>query len=232
MPALALHHDVVDIHLSPFRVDGKSLGRHVKHDPRSLGFPAERADYLRDVRHALVGLPFDQGAHECSTAHALCGALNGLGEGSERPPLRELDAIRVFRHAAVLNGDDPDARSGSSALMACKSARDLGLISEFRHAFGLEHALHALVLRPVMTGITWYSSFDQPAASGLVEVSRRARPRGGHEVIAHALDVKNELVWCWNSWGSDYGVGGRFCMSFETWGRLLNERGDVTVPLR
>jgi len=36
-------------------------------------------------------------------------------------------------------------------------------------------------------------------------------------------------VWFWNSWGTVYALGGRFCMSFDTWERLLEEQGDVTV---
>src|SRR5438309_2055830 len=98
------------------------------------------------------------------------------------------------------------------------------------HAFGVEQALLALVLRPIITGIGWYSSFDTPDASGLVAVAS-ATVRGGHEVVADQIDAGNKLVWFWNSWGPGFGVGGRFCMAFDTWQRLLQEHGDVTVPL-
>ena len=97
--------------------------------------------------------------------------------------------------------------------------------------FGVEQALLALVLRPVITGIGWYSSFDTPDASGLVAVASGATVRGGHEVVADQIDAGNKLVWFWNSWGPGFGVGGRFCMAFDTWQRLLQEHGDVTVPL-
>jgi len=83
-----------------------------------------------------------------------------------------------------------------------------------------------------MTGFRWYTSFDSPDPhTGLVEITPDARVRGGHEVVAHEIDAEANLVWFWNSWGPDYGVGGRFCMTFETWGRLLDEQGDVTVPI-
>jgi hypothetical protein len=55
--------------------------------------------------------------------------------------------------------------------------------------------------------------------------------RGGHEVLADGIDEPKQLVWFWNSWGKSFGVGGRFCMSFDTWAQLLAEQGDVTVPL-
>ena len=232
MHAISVEHGHVEITLPQVRVAGKCLGRHVKHDPRSREFPADAALALRSARHAAVALPLDQGDHECATAHALCGALNCAAETRNGVRYDETDAIRVFRLAAALNDDDPDGRPGSSGLMACKAARALGLITEYRHAFGIDHALHALVLRPVITGIKWYASFDEPdPETGLVELVGGSVLRGGHEVLVNEIDVDNELVWCWNSWGPSFGTGGRFCMSFDTWSRLLSDRGDVTVPI-
>ncbi len=116
--------------------------------------------------------------------------------------------------------------------MVCKAAKKMGLINAYKHAFGIEHALEALVVRPVITGISWYTSFDTPDASGLIEIAEGATVRGGHEVVADGIDLQNELVWFWNSWGPEWGKGGRFCMSFDTWDRLLKEEGDVTVPIK
>jgi hypothetical protein len=100
----------------------------------------------------------------------------------------------------------------------------------YKHAFGVEHALLALVIRPVISGIGWYTSFDTPDTTGLVVIASAATVRGGREVVADQIDTANQLVWFWNSWGPSYGVGGRFCMSFDTWQQLLEQQGDVTVP--
>jgi hypothetical protein len=81
----------------------------------------------------------------------------------------------------------PYAGSGHSALTVCKAAKRLGLITAYTHAFGIVHALQTLVVSPVMTGFTWYSSFDFPdPETGLVEVTPGARLRGGHEVLARS----------------------------------------------
>ena len=115
--------------------------------------------------------------------------------------------------------------------MVCKAAKQLGWISAYRHAFGFSQALRALTLRPVISGINWYASFDEPDASGLVKIHPHAKVEGGHEVLACGIDTRNELVWFWNSWGRSWGVGGRFCMHYRTFRRLLHENGDVTIPV-
>jgi hypothetical protein len=116
--------------------------------------------------------------------------------------------------------------------MVCKAAKQLGLISAYHHAFGIDQALKALVVQPVITGIHWYSNFDHPDANGVVEIQPGATLRGGHEVLANEVDADKQLVWFWNSWGTIYGLSGRFCMSFDTWAKLLGEQGDVTVPIK
>ena len=90
---------------------------------------------------------------------------------------------------------------GDSGLTVCKAAKKLGLIDGYKHAFGIDHALEALVLRQVIAGISWYTSFDTPdPANGLVEIAEGATIRGGHEVVADEIDLESKLVGFWNSW--------------------------------
>ncbi|HEY4810163.1 MAG TPA: hypothetical protein VIH71_03800 [Solirubrobacteraceae bacterium] len=213
-------------------VGGKRLGRHIHHDERSRKHPAERAPEVKSVTHKATGLPLNQGELGSCTANALCGALDSAPNFSGGTALNEAEAVHVYEKETSLEGDPyPPNDPGGSGLMVCKAAKDLGLISSYKHAFGIDHALQALVLRPVITGINWYTSFDTPSAEGLVEIAPGATVRGGHEIVADQIDAENELVWFWNSWGTVFAVGGRFCMSFSTWDQLLKEKGDVTVPL-
>jgi hypothetical protein len=215
-------------------VAGKRLGRHIHQDARSLEHPADRAAEIVNVTHRATGLPLNQGELGSCTANALCGALDSAPDFTGGSPLTEENAIKVYERETALEGDPyPPNDPGGSGLMVCKAAKQLGLIGSYKHAFGLEHALQALVLRPVITGINWYTSFDTPDPStGLVAIAPGATVRGGHEIVADGIDAEAELVWFWNSWGTQFGLGGRFCMAFETWGRLLEEQGDVTVPLK
>ncbi len=212
---------------------GMRLGRHVEHDPRSREFVAERAPQIKSVTHNASGLPLNQGKIGSCTANALCGALDSAPNFSGGTPLNEHEAVSVYELETKLEGHPyPPNDPGGSGLMVCKAAKQMGLISGYRHAFGVQQALEALVLHPVITGINWYTSFDHPNPQGLVEIAPGATVRGGHEIVADEIDAENQLVWFWNSWGTGWGVGGRFCMSYDTWDQLLQQRGDVTVPVK
>jgi hypothetical protein len=227
-------NDIVEVHLSEQPMTGKRLGRHVHHDSRSREYSASRAPKIVSVKHQATGLPLNQGELGSCTANALCGALDSAPDLSGGAPLVEADAIRLYEKETSLEGQPyPPNDPGGSGLMVCKAARQLGLISSYKHAFGVQHALEALVLRPVITGIKWYTSFDSPhPQTGLVELAPGATVRGGHEILADEIDADNKLVWFWNSWGTQFGLGGRFCMTFDTWQQLLQDQGDVTVPLK
>ena len=223
---------IVRVTLQEEKVDGRRLGRHVVHDPRSRNFPAETAGAIKSVQHTSVSLPLNQGQIGSCTANALCGALDSTPDNTAGRRFHEKDAVKLYELETQLEGQPyPPNDPGGSGLMVCKAAKQLGWISAYRHAFSVHSALLALTLRPVITGVNWYTSFDAPDANGLVAIAAHAKVRGGHEVLADGIDEPNQLVWFWNSWGKSFGVGGRFCMSFDTWGQLLSEQGDVTVPM-
>jgi hypothetical protein len=226
--------NITSVTLPETPVEGKRLGRHVKHDPRSLEFQAKRATQVVTVTHQATGLPLDQGNLGSCTANALCGALDSAPDFAGGTTLNESDAVRVYELETKIEGQPyPPNDPGGSGLMVCKAAKQLGMITSYSHAFGIQHALQALVVRPVITGINWYTSFDNPdPQTGLVEVAAGATVRGGHEIVADGIDAEKQLVWFWNSWGTQYAQGGRFCMAFTTWDRLLKEQGDVTIPVR
>jgi hypothetical protein len=222
-----------DVALSERNVPGRRLGRHVLHDERSRQYPAALAP-LTSVRHAAVGLPLNQGEIGSCTANALCGALDSEPDNEGQPALIEEDAVKLYELETQLEGKPyPENDPGGTGLMVCKAAQQRGLITSYQHAFGLQQALEALVVRPVITGIPWYTSFDTPdPETGMVTIAPDATIRGGHEIVADEIDAPNELVWFWNSWGPMWGKEGRFCMKFATWDLLLKQRGDVTVPVR
>lgn len=210
-------------------VEGKRLGRHIKHDSRSLKFRAEMAMDIVSVKHEATGLPLDQGSIGSCTANALVGALDS--QPNIRMPIRlEPDAVELYKRETADEGQPyPPNDPGGTGVAVCKAAQELKWITSYQTPTGIDEALRALVVRPVITGVDWWSGFDSPDTSGLVSISGSIR--GGHEFVADEIDAPNELVWFWNSWGAAYGQGGRFCMKFDTWDKLLQAGGDATVPI-
>ena len=206
-------------------LEGQRLGRHVAHDVRSLAFPAEAAPALKSVMHKRRAPIFDQGDLGSCTGNACAGML------STEPfalNLTEADAVALYARATQLDnirGTYPPDDTGSSTLGVLKAAKSRGMIKSYRHAFGLDHALRSLVLRPGIVGITWLDGCDNPDENGIV--SYAGAVRGGHEIEMVGLDVEQSLVWFANSWGADWGRGGFFAMTFDDFGTALDDDGDV-----
>jgi hypothetical protein len=219
---------------------GGALGRRIEHDDRSRLYPfkADRRT-LVSVQHLSNIDILDQTDIGACTFFATEGAVgcdpffDTLPTGTE---LNFENGVKGYSRATVID-EFPGwydiikqfEDTGSSGLAAAKVAHEWGWINGYRHAFTLTDALSALQTRPVITGFSWYSSFDDPTFDGMVSIASNAFPRGGHEVCADGYDANFGHVWFRNSWGPDWGLHGRFCMTVETWGRLLAERGDVTV---
>lgn len=222
----------------------RRLGRHVNHDARSLNFPAETAEKLTSVIHRGGGkLPLDQGQIGSCTGNALAGALDLAPNWKAGDKIYlEADAVQLYEWETALEGSPyPPNDPGGSGLNVCKVAKQHFWISSYTHATSIQQALLALVLRPVITGVNWYTSFDTPDSTGQVEITAGATVRGGHEFVAHKLfvppgaavdDLDAIRVGFTNSWGPSYGVGGRFWMTASTWATLLSQQGDVTVPVK
>jgi hypothetical protein len=221
-------------------VPGKRLGRHVRHDPRSRRHAAETASSIVSVNHNATGLPLNQGSVGSCTAEATCAALNSTPNQTELKgqwaghTFTQDDAYTLYGWETAAEGQPyPPNDPGGSGLEVCQAAQAHGLISSYTHAFSADDALKALVIRPIICGVNWYDSFDNPdPGTGIVTITSDATVRGGHEICGDEIVADQELIGFWQSWGSWGKDGsGKFYMGFETCERLLAEQGDVTVPV-
>lgn len=213
------------------------LGRHIDHDERSKTFRVQQsAAPLKSAQYERYCPPFDQGDIGSCTGNAMAGVLMTGPFWKPGRQLTEADAIRLYTEATHLDrirGNYPAEDTGSTGLAVAKAAKKEGWIPGYEHAFGLLDLQHGLAQRPGLLGLNWYTSFDSPLATGECPLTPSATVRGGHEVEMFRLDVEEQRVWCFQSWGSKWGglQNGTFWLSFDTLTRLLAEQGDATFPV-
>lgn len=211
------------------------LGRLLEHDERSRGFPAPAAVQVRTRSWSNTGPVLDQGATSSCTGNAMAQArnTNPLHRKWERY-LGELRALEIYGLATRLDGfadnDYPPYDEGSSGLGAAKAAVQLGLITRYEHAFGFDHALEALMSGPCIVGANWYADMSRPAVRGFVNVTGPLL--GGHEWALLGVSLEHQYVLGLNSWGRDWALRGYFKIPFPGFRRLLEEDGDVILPVR
>ena len=227
-----------------FPLEGKRLGRHVNHDPRSRAYQVKpKASLAQSVVWPRRTPVLDQGNLGSCTGNAACGVLGtdpfwttlaaDLQVGLK---LDEDEAVALYSAATKLDAYagtyEPDD-TGSDGLSVAKAAKNAGLISGYQHAMSLDAVVTALQAGPVITGVSWYDSFDSPDASGHVSISADATVRGGHEFELVGVDVADKTFRAVNSWGDGYGDAGYFTFEYGDYDRLLSEDGDATsfVPI-
>lgn len=201
------------------------LSRHVEHDPRSRLFPAETAQ-LKTVFWK-PGTVLDQGDIGSCTGNALVDCLNCMGQNYD-----ERVAVAVYTwasHHDWIPGGYPKEDTGSTGIAAAKAAKHMGMISSYRHAFGIEHTLGALMLQPVMIGIPWHEGMFTPDENGFLPLTGKVD--GGHEIAVIGYDDRDKFVTLLNSWGPSWGQDGTAKLRVDDLDRLLRDQGDCTVPL-
>jgi hypothetical protein len=209
------------------------LGRVVNHDERSKMFAFDTTGLtIVDSSHERFVPIFNQGQVGSCTGNAGVGCISTAPFGNQDNttyPRDEVGAVKLYSDAENLDGDGPYPPNdhGSSGLSIAKVLQKYNLISTYQHTFSFDDALKAGSQYPFMTGTNWYSDMYTPDADGRVHPTGNIV--GGHEYLCRQIDATNSKIWFDNSWGSEWGVQGRFYMTFEDYKSLLAQQGDVTV---
>ena len=235
-------------------VHGKRLGRHVHHDPKSREYDAveliDRGVKLVTTMHNREVPIFDQNKWEDPQTHQVraLGSCTGnacLGHLGIDPfyanekgvTFDENTAVDLYSLATQVDGlgggQFPPNDRGSSTLGVLKAAQQKKWIKSYHWSFDFMTLLQVLVqVGPVIVGVNWYDSFDNPTGSGNVGISPNASIRGGHEFVLFGVDVEKQEIACDNSWGTDWGDQGRFYLSWHDMQRLLAEEGEAGIGVQ
>jgi hypothetical protein len=210
------------------------LGRLIEHDPRSYNY---RALGVTDERPILTktwrrGYAYDQGQTPMCVAYTGKGILNTTPVSATIPYYirSAFPASAFYTGAQELDewpGNDYD---GTSALGLGKYLRSVGLITAYEWCFNWREVAVALSYRgPVGIGVGWRSAMWDTDSAGFLHPSGAVE--GGHEVELIGVDARGWVIGM-NSWGREWGVGGRFKLTFADLNTLLADQGDAVVLVR
>lgn len=176
------------------------------------------------------------GVHNCTgfaVSHELVAQPVVVKKGVDNTFARE----QIYWEAQKIDPFDGGAypgaiplMEGSTVLAAMKVAKNLGYITEYRWAFGIEDVKQAISqLGPVVLGIKWYEGMAQPSPCGMLHPTGEIR--GGHAILAKGIRVKRQTIVLHNSWGEGWGDNGTAEIHWDDLDFLLKKGGDAAIPV-
>ena len=224
------------------------LGRHVKHDSRSLNYeflPRDAKPKKTDANWVSETGPLNQGQVGSCTGNATAQFLNTTFSDATRKAVRrgggfftEADALKIYSLATHLDrqrGIYPPTDTGSTGLGVAKAAERLGFVKAYKHIFSFSSAQATAEMTPFIQGTLWTNTMFKPN-NGLVKVGplTESNVAGGHEYQGAGIDWKEEVFIYRNSWGDENEwpgckPGGYFAIGFKDVQELLANQGDITV---
>lgn len=216
-------------------LDARSLAHMVENDVREMAGPLESKDWER------VLVILDQGDLGACTGNAGTGALgtqpfyDAVGKdvlpSADDAKAGEEFAVQLYSDATRADGypgDYPPDDTGSSGLAICKVLKARGTIRGYRWARSAYGLLRLLQSGPVLQGMPWYKAFFQPDGNGYIDSNPNwpsSGVAGGHEVEAVGVDLDtndafDSTITFANSWGTGWGLEGRFKMRLRTYEQM------------
>lgn len=206
----------------------------INHDPRSKQYRA--TDLLfRGLAEPKTktwrrGQAYNQHRTPHCVAHTGKGILNTSTASSWVPyRLRSRYSTDDMYHGAQAHDEWEGAEyDGTSGLGLCRFLKSIGRIREYMWCFGLKDTLLTLsYVGPIGLGVWWKSGMFDTDSSGYIRAL--GNNEGGHEVELMGVDVEEQCVIGMNSWGTEWGVNGRFKLTWTDLETLLGEQGDAFV---
>lgn len=230
-----------NVQIKTFEPRDPRLGRHVRHDSRSLAYrypETEDLTTLQSIQHSSAIPVLDQGQVGSCTGNAAIKAISylplwqgGFLQWLSNDPIKDEEfAVSIYSSATKLDsyaGTYPPDDTGSDGLSVAKVLKAQGFISGYQHATSLNSCLNALSKQPVIVGTSWHEDMFTPDSDGQLFITGSVE--GGHEYCLDALDVEQKRVWMQNSWGETWGLNGRAWLTWEDLGTLLADQGDCTI---
>lgn len=211
------------------------LGRRPQPDEQNKNFPIRamlpRIAY-QEPRSKLwaCNKVLDQGQEGSCVGHGFAHELI-----AKPYPIKSINhprAVQIYKKAQTLDEWPGENYSGTSVLAGAKATQALfpGTIESYRWGFDINDAVATLGYHgPIVIGVNWYSGMFSPGVDGFIHVTGSIQ--GGHCLLLKGVDVQKNYFILHNSWGETWGKKGTAYISFDDFNRLINEGGDLCIPI-
>jgi hypothetical protein len=205
------------------------FGRLIVLDPRDGLHPMVR--YL-DME---IGLPagkvwyasptLDQDGTPQCVAYAWEGWLHASPTCTRTGPTPE----EIYREAQKIDGMGP-VHDGTTVRAAAQIMAGQGRIAEYVWTRDLEVLKRWVLTRgSAVVGTWWYYDMFAPTKAGYVTIGGRIL--GGHAYLVIGYSGARKAYRCLNSWGRNWGQGGRFWITEADLDRLISESGEACAAV-
>lgn len=215
----------------------RKFGRIFVEDRRDTAFllqPDYRAAAKIRYRDWSLGPIMDQGQTSQCVAYSGCAYLRA-GPVSNEPPWPPEDLYRQCQLNDDIPGEDYD---GSTVRGLFKVLRAQGFVKSYGWAFNVDAVVaHVLTKGPVVLGTLWYESMMTPDKNGFLSIG--GNTLGGHAYLVYGVDLDKKcpglfrrgLLKVANSWGVEWGQGGKAKLPLHLADRLIRDQGEACTSL-
>lgn len=201
--------------------------------PRAIAVVARRNHLW-----AYFDAPLDQGNTGTCVAHGwkhwLSAAPVIQSDVDEPPYPFDMYDEMILLDEFPENDHDADRQMGTSVRAGAKVLQGKGYLKSYSWAWSVETAADWLagidaegrfVGGPVVIGVEWRDGMWNTDSEGFLRVSGNVV--GGHCVCLLGWNEKRGFAYGINSWGTSFGVRGRFYLAGEDFKKLMQEGGEV-----
>lgn len=207
---------------------------------RRKGLGLHHSVDMRDARHPMrphlagitlptykvwpIGQILDQGVEGSCVGHGWTAWHNAKPTGYLHQRDHEY-AFDWYLRAQQIDEWPGTNYEGTSVRAGARVGIERGLLSEYVWASGLDEIDTWLLGRgPLVLGVNWWSSLDDPDTNGFVTVDTSSGIRGGHCLLAFGKDLNGNYP-LQQSWGEGFGKEGVIYMKPEDMQRWISGGG-------